>query len=616
MTKFLIIEFKKKLSGGLGDRIVGLVSAIQIANITNRKLVIKWDTSDLENNFNFDNYNFKKLSFEKFLTVTSINCIDNQNIMKNIIRKEDLIDYWKQYDIVVITCNCNLGQYLYQNPNFKDRLISDDNFISYSKDIRTIYQDIYKKYLKSNSKIEEKINNFLIKFNNFRSNGKKVVGIQIRTGDKYFDNNGVEIVPNNNLENIISYFRDLLEEKMKLNSNQVAIFLCYDNTIVENIFKSMFDNYNILFYSAPIIHIDKYSTNNKNSINNRNNIENGFEKVIIDQILLSRTDYLLISNSNLARCAYLMSENTEGYCLRYNKNNDQYEVYELTTEYASSKQMNINIWDNPSPKYIYGNKKSSSLEIKNIQYQGPIKDIPSELLDAYTLNGQIPIADWYIDESKPKYVDWNKQYVNEFLDLYNLNNVINNKIQGKEPYPNASKLHCVAFNKYPLSSKSVAVIGSLTPWIESLAINHNAKSVTTVEYNVPKCDHHMINTMSYNEFEKGNYKFDVIISYSSIEHSGLGRYGDPLDPEGDIKAMNTIYKSLDDNGVLLWGSPVGQDCLTWNAHRIYGKIRFPLLFKKFEILEWIGCDETIFDKAGFNVSCYQPLVVAKKIELI
>lgn len=30
---------------------------------------------------------------------------------------------------------------------------------------------------------------------------------------------------------------------------------------------------------------------------------------------------------------------------------------------------------------------------------------------------------------------------------------------------------------------------------------------------------------------------DFAISYSSWEHDGLGRYGDPVDPWGDVKAM-------------------------------------------------------------------------------
>ena len=32
------------------------------------------------------------------------------------------------------------------------------------------------------------------------------------------------------------------------------------------------------------------------------------------------------------------------------------------------------------------------------------------------------------------------------------------------------------------------------------------------------------------------FNFDVVVTYSSIEHSGMGRYGDPLNPWGDLIA--------------------------------------------------------------------------------
>jgi hypothetical protein len=36
--------------------------------------------------------------------------------------------------------------------------------------------------------------------------------------------------------------------------------------------------------------------------------------------------------------------------------------------------------------------------------------------------------------------------------------------------------------------------------------------------------------------------FDAIVTFSSVEHSGLGRYGDALNPWGDIIAY--IYMGL------------------------------------------------------------------------
>lgn len=55
----------------------------------------------------------------------------------------------------------------------------------------------------------------------------------------------------------------------------------------------------------------------------------------------------------------------------------------------------------------------------------------------------------------------------------------------------------------------------------------------------------------------------------TIEHVGLGRYGDPIDPEGDIKAINELKRVLAPGGSLLIVTPVGKPIIEYNAHRIY-----------------------------------------------
>jgi len=54
-----------------------------------------------------------------------------------------------------------------------------------------------------------------------------------------------------------------------------------------------------------------------------------------------------------------------------------------------------------------------------------------------------------------------------------------------------------------------------------------------------------------------------------IEHVGLGRYGDPLDPQGDLKAMAEIERVAAPGGCLLIVVPVGRPRICFNAHRVY-----------------------------------------------
>lgn len=54
-----------------------------------------------------------------------------------------------------------------------------------------------------------------------------------------------------------------------------------------------------------------------------------------------------------------------------------------------------------------------------------------------------------------------------------------------------------------------------------------------------------------------------------VEHIGLGRYGDPMDPDGDLKAISELTRVLAIEGNLLFVVPVGKPKVMFNAHRIY-----------------------------------------------
>jgi len=54
-----------------------------------------------------------------------------------------------------------------------------------------------------------------------------------------------------------------------------------------------------------------------------------------------------------------------------------------------------------------------------------------------------------------------------------------------------------------------------------------------------------------------------------IEHIGLGRYGDPIDPEGHIKAATELCRVLKPGGKLYVGTPVGEESVYFDAHRVF-----------------------------------------------
>lgn len=72
----------------------------------------------------------------------------------------------------------------------------------------------------------------------------------------------------------------------------------------------------------------------------------------------------------------------------------------------------------------------------------------------------------------------------------------------------------------------------------------------------------------------------------TVEHIGLGRYGDPLDPDGDLKAMAELRRVLAPGGSLLFVVPVGAARIHFNAHRIYAFSQVIEAFPGLELREF------------------------------
>lgn len=75
------------------------------------------------------------------------------------------------------------------------------------------------------------------------------------------------------------------------------------------------------------------------------------------------------------------------------------------------------------------------------------------------------------------------------------------------------------------------------------------------------------------------------------EHIGLGRYGDPLDPRGTVRAMAELQRVLAPGGELLFSLPVGRPRVCFNAHRIHDPRDVRAAFAELELVEFAGVDD-------------------------
>ncbi len=96
----------------------------------------------------------------------------------------------------------------------------------------------------------------------------------------------------------------------------------------------------------------------------------------------------------------------------------------------------------------------------------------------------------------------------------------------------------------------------------------------------------------------------------TIEHVGLGRYGDPIDYDGDVKAINELKRVVKPGGSLLFVTPVGQPRIQYNAHRIYAFEQVKELFSGFELREFSLVPDS--DEVGGLIQDADPGLVAQQ----
>lgn len=96
----------------------------------------------------------------------------------------------------------------------------------------------------------------------------------------------------------------------------------------------------------------------------------------------------------------------------------------------------------------------------------------------------------------------------------------------------------------------------------------------------------------------------------TVEHVGLGRYGDPIDPEGDRKAILELKRVLAVGGDLLFVVPVGSARIQFNAHRIYTYEQIKEYFSDFTLQEFALIPDKAVD--GGLIRHASPDLVAKQ----
>jgi SAM-dependent methyltransferase len=96
---------------------------------------------------------------------------------------------------------------------------------------------------------------------------------------------------------------------------------------------------------------------------------------------------------------------------------------------------------------------------------------------------------------------------------------------------------------------------------------------------------------------------DSLSTLHAIEHFGLGRYGDPIDIDGHLKAINNLHLMLKKGGKFYFSVPIGVQRIEFNAHRVFSiKYLLQVLNDKFKVecFHYVDDKGDLFENANLT----------------
>jgi SAM-dependent methyltransferase len=97
---------------------------------------------------------------------------------------------------------------------------------------------------------------------------------------------------------------------------------------------------------------------------------------------------------------------------------------------------------------------------------------------------------------------------------------------------------------------------------------------------------------------------DSLSCLHALEHFGLGRYGDPIDPRGYAVGLKNMTRILRSGGVFYLSVPIGVERVEFNAHRVFDPRSLVRLAKTDNLylkdFVWIDVNRSVNQSVNFE----------------
>jgi hypothetical protein len=241
----------------------------------------------------------------------------------------------------------------------------------------------------------------------------------------------------------------------------------------------------------------------------------------------------------------------------------------------------------------------------NLVYQPPLKYLNEELEDLLkqnlTSSYMMPIKcyeyhdDSYPDATSHSIVDKPRLITNKEVNYWS--NLI--KKHHRLMYDDLALKNMMLKYSTNIKDKNVIILGAQAPWVEALALELNASNIVTLENTRKMYENEKLKWFHTYDYLKNMIReetienLDIAISFSTLEHAGLGRYGEPLGIyDGDVNLIRQIHCMLKPGSFFFLGLQMVNDdykypngYIEFNSRRVYGTNRLKLLFQGWHLID-------------------------------
>ncbi|KAK7089107.1 hypothetical protein V1264_024943 [Littorina saxatilis] len=283
--KFLIFTCRSSdgISGGWGDRQRGMVNTFLLATVTNRRFGIVFnEPCDLRQFYVPNEYNWDvpetELQNKSWKYVKSIDGMPFRNDLYHM-------DFNKEYPQDVIFLHTNIEHYkaITLNPHYNLTLP-----VWAQKPVSLLFHDAWNMLFKPTREVQNRVDSFLHKIH-FFNRTKPLVGFHVRIG-----NSSVLRDHARNHKEKLGPVWDFVERYVK---NGSQVFLATDNNDIRNTSRVRFGPAHH-DTDGVILHIDRQK--------HRKDACQGFNDLIVEQLMLMHCDILVKSHSGFSRAAVIM----------------------------------------------------------------------------------------------------------------------------------------------------------------------------------------------------------------------------------------------------------------------------------------------------------------------